>query len=101
MDSGINTDVVVDGEYEFFIANILDGVAYCDVVDDGRKSYLEVPVGNLEKVCNDCGDVKTGAIFKMDYCDGDFEFRLLKQSPMTGDEVKKVLEYYGEKYGDL
>ncbi|MBR9706016.1 hypothetical protein GOV14_03210 [Candidatus Pacearchaeota archaeon] len=89
-------------KYEMFITCIAEGMAYCNVYDeDGNRSLMDVPVSDLEKVCD--GDVKAGLIFNVHVKNQgeEISFSQLKRTPMSKQEFDKLYQYYEKEYGDL
>lgn len=96
------TLTVVDGDYEMFVREIVEGLAYCDVVDGvGQKSYMEIPVGDLERVCNE--RINPGLIFGVEVRNngGDINFSPIERPFMSKEGGERMRQDYEEKYGDV
>lgn len=90
-------------KFEGWITRIKDEVAWVDIVDDdGKKSYMEIPV----KVLKDKRiKTKPGVIFSMFFKSWFrwewFVFSPIKQKHMPEEEFDALYKYYEDKYGDV
>tara|TARA_Y100000310_G_C20451246_1_gene700851 strand:- start:114 stop:422 length:309 start_codon:yes stop_codon:yes gene_type:complete len=94
-----------NGVYDMYIHNIKDSLANCVVLDDdGQKSYMEVPMGDLEKVCtSDKQIVEPGVIFLMYVKKGgeEIDFEYVERTPISKQELNQMVQTLEKEYGDI
>ena len=91
-----------DGEYEMYVTDIRKNIAYCIVVDDNtKKSYMDVPIGDLEKVCEQ--EIKPGLIFKVLVTNQgkDISFEYIENATFSKEEIDELIKHYADKYGEV
>lgn len=87
-----------------FITNIEDDIASITLCDkDGGKSYMDIPIDDLEASGVVC---VTGKIFRLIVTQliGWQKISLIpitKTKKFSLEEIRKLRDYYEEKYGDV
>ncbi len=90
-------------EFDAYIFKVEEDIAYVQAVDDdGEKSYLEIPIEDLEDNNIEC---KAGVIFHIIHKTlgkwEKIEFVPSKKVVVTQREVDKMIEGFREKYKDV